>query len=170
MHAPRWISTIALGLGACGSSPPPAPALTSTAPRAPTAATGDAIGTSGLPGLDWGANADAVLARYPRGRVDAGGVVYAGTVEGHPAIARFTIGAGGLGKIAIDWTEGFPTMDLCARTWGQLRATLDARLGPSQAENLAAYWDLPAASVTLACNPDDSGAGVLSQTYEPRSP
>jgi len=167
-------ASAALALAACGGDKQPAP----VDPGDPTdEASGGggggrlmAPGTSGLPGLDWGASTDEVLALYPQGTADDAGVEHLGTVEGHVAIERFTIGADGLSQVDIEWTEGFASMDVCLQTWVELRTELDGRLGDSQAENGAAFWELPAASVTLACNPNDSDAGVLSQTYAMREP
>ncbi|MCE9572109.1 MAG: hypothetical protein K8W52_03025 [Deltaproteobacteria bacterium] len=165
-HARLGLSILtALGLAACGGSKPVA-----TGPT-PPAEGGDmpAVGTSGMPGLDWGATADAVIAKYPRGTADAAGVVYLGTIEGHQAIAHFTIGDQGLSKIEIEWTDGFISMDDCGKGWNELRPTLDARLGASQADNLMATWTTATADVTLTCSPNDSGAGVLSQSYAPHA-
>jgi hypothetical protein len=158
-------ATAALALAACGSEQKPAP----VDPGGPSGGGGGervmAPGTSGLPGLDWGASADEVLALYPRGTAVDTGVEYLGTVEGHLAIERFTIGADGLERVDIEWTEGLISMEDCLKVWAELRTELDGSLGASQSDNGAAYWDLPAASVTLACNPNDSEAGVLSQTH-----
>ncbi len=85
--------------------------------------------------------------------------------EGHQAVTKFTLGADGLGEVNIEWTEGFISMEDCGKGWGTLRASLDGRFGPSQGDNLAAYWKTATASITLACSPNDSNAGVLSLTY-----
>jgi hypothetical protein len=168
----RFVLIAALGLAACGGSDKPAPQGPVESTGGDTGA-GDgarvmAPGTSGLPGLDWGASADAVLALYPRGQAADGGIEYLGTFEKHQAILHFAIGADGLSRVDIEWTDGFLSMEDCGETWKTLRAELDGRLGASQGENLAAYWELATADVTLSCNPNDSGAGVLSQTYSPR--
>jgi hypothetical protein len=173
VHPRRLISILtvsgALGLAGCGGSSQPA----ATVPSEPAPADDGKVmapGTSGLAGLDWGASAEAVLALYPRGTADEVGVVSLGAVEGRQAITRFSIGADGLSQVDVEWTDGFVSMEDCATTWSQLRAELDGRFGPSQADNLAAYWELTDASVTLACNPNDSDAGVLSQSYAQRQP
>lgn len=149
---------------ACGGKSHPA-----AAPPAGGGGGGDApaVGTSGAPGLDWGATSDAVLAVQPRATTDDAGLVYLGTVEKRQAIVHYVIPAAGLQEINIEFTDGFATMEACGEDWKALRATLDGRLGPSQSDNLAAYWNTPTAAITLACNPNDSGAGVLSLGYAP---
>lgn len=161
------VATLALGLAACGGSKAATPGP--TAPPGGGSEGTPAVGTSGMPGLDWGASADAIRAAYPLGTVDATGVVYLGTIEGHQAIAHFTIGDAGLSKIDIEWTDGFISMDDCGKGWSELRAALDTRLGASQADNLSATWETATASIFVACSPNDSGAGVLSQSYTPRA-
>ncbi len=160
-------SVLLISLAACGGSNKPAA-------TGPANAGGDgdtappAAGTTGLPGLDWGATADAVLAHDPRGQASEAGVTALHMVDGHNAITVYTISADGLSMVSTEWTDGFVSMDDCAGGWKDERATLDARLGSSQSDNLAAYWETPTASITLACNPNDSGAGVLSLTYAPK--
>jgi hypothetical protein len=172
-HTSSLLSILAVGaalaVAACGGSNPPTPAgpskPTTTGPIEPAEGKLTAHGTSGLAGLDWGASADAVRALYPRATAGDGGLWYVGGVEGHQAVTKFSIGANGLSQVITEWTDGFISMDDCASTWHKLRASLDGRLGPSTADNLAAYWTTPSASITLACNPNDSNAGVLSVTY-----
>lgn len=154
-------AALAVAVAACGGSSK----STTTPPVAPTENTAKALGTTGLAGLDWGANADAVLAVYPRATPTEGGLWFVGMAEGHQAVTKFTLGANGLDNVNTEWTEGFVSMQDCAKTWHELRASLDGRLGPSQGDNLAAYWKTTTASITLACSPNDSNAGVLSLTY-----
>lgn len=161
-------SVFLMSLVACGGASKPA----TTGPGNGGGATdpAPAAGTTGVPGLDWGATAEAVLAANPRATASPNGATISAVapVDGKNAITVYEIGASGLAMISIEWTDGFVSMDDCSGGWNDQRATLDARLGPSQSDNLAAYWETPTASVTLACNPNDSGAGVLSLTYAPK--
>ncbi|MEZ4401404.1 MAG: hypothetical protein R3B06_15370 [Kofleriaceae bacterium] len=171
--ARRLAATLAIAGAACGGATSAAPSTTppAGASAAPTSAP-SGLGTAGLPGLDWGASADAVRARYPMATPDATGVVVVGMTEGHQALTRFTIDAQGLRQVDVEWIEGFISMQDCADGnggWAAMRAVFDQRFGPSQADNLAAYWDLPTVSIVLACNPNESDAGVLSMSYAPRT-
>jgi len=166
---------LAVGLAACGGSSKPAAS-------GPSGSGGDsaddgvgggrvmAPGTSGLPGLDWGATADAVMALYPRGTANEAGVVAIGMTDGHQSLTQFSIGATGLTQVDIEWVEGYISMEECLKGWAEVRTKVDERLGASTSDNGAAYWELPAASVTLACNPNDidNGSAVLSQTFAQR--
>ena len=162
-------SVLLISLAACGGSNKPAA-------TGPANAGGDgdtappAAGSTGLPSLDWGATADAVLALDPRATASPNGatVTAVAPVDGKNAITVYEISASGLSMVSTEWTDGFVSMDDCAGGWKDERPTLDARLGSSQSDNLAAYWETPTASITLACNPNDSGAGVLSLTYAPK--
>jgi hypothetical protein len=145
----------ALAVSACGGATKP-PITGSSEPTEPTEAkvpdaTAAAHGSTGLPGLDWGASADDVRAVYPGVTPADGGLWNAGAVEYKQAVTKFDIGANGLERINTEWTDGFISMEDCATGWKPLRATLDARFGASQADNLAAYWKTPTASITLAC-------------------
>ncbi len=155
-----------LTVAACGGSSKP---TTTTTPPTPTENTTSALGTSGIAGLDWGANADAVKKVSPRAEPGDGGLWYPGMAEGHLAVTKFTMGPGGLTEVYVEWTDGFVSMDDCGKGWKPLRTKLDGRFGPSQADNLAASWKTASASITLACNPNDSNAGVLSLTYAQRT-
>ena len=149
--------SIAACLAACVSSTP------TTTPPSPSKATS---GTSGMPGLDWGASADAVLAASPRATPNKEGGLWAtGTTDGITSITAFKMGAHGLEQINVEWTQGFISMEDCGSHWKTLRAKYDGRFGASTADNLAAYWKTPTASITLSCSPNDSGAGVLSLNY-----
>lgn len=161
-------SVLLISLTACGGSNKPADTGPANAGGGDGAAA--TAGTTGLPGLDWGATADAVLATNPRATASPNGatITALAPVDGKNAITVYELGASGLAMITTEWTDGFVSMDDCAGGWKDQRATLDARLGPSQSDNLAAYWETATASITLACNPNDSGAGVLSVTYAPR--
>ena len=78
------------------------------------------------------------------------------------------MGTAGLEQVDIEWSEGFSTMQVCMDAWTKMRATYDARFAvASQADNGAAYWKTPTVDVTLACNPNESGAGVMTARYVP---
>lgn len=157
---------LTLTLPACGGTPTPAPTTPpETAGSSEPADRTESARASGLPGLAWGASAEAVLAVYPRATATDGGLWYVGMAEDLNAVTKFTIGGDGLEQIHIEWIDGFISMDDCATGWRKLRTSLDGRFGPSGADNLAAYWKTASASITLACNPNDSNAGVLSLTY-----
>lgn len=164
-------SVLLISLAACGGSSKPAATGPANAGGDGDTAAAPATGTTGVPGLDWGATADAVLAANPRATASPNGatVTAVAPVDGKNAITVYEISGTGLAMITTEWTDGFVSMDDCAGGWKDARATLDARLGSSQSDNLAAYWETPTASVTLACNPNDSGAGVLSLTYAPKT-
>ena len=154
----------ALGAAACGGSK-------KSATTGPTAPTGDtaALGTTGLEGLDWGASTDAVLAAFPAATPTDGGLWAIGMTDRHQSLTKFLIGADGVDEVRIEWVEGYISMEDCAKGWTEIRAKVDTRLGPSKQDNLAAYWNTPTASVTLACNPNDidNGSAVLSQSFVP---
>ncbi|MBL0215374.1 MAG: hypothetical protein IPQ07_15990 [Myxococcales bacterium] len=166
VRTPSLLSILAVGgaltLAACGGS---SKATTTTTPPTPTESNAAGLGTSGIAGLDWGANADAVKKVSPRAEPGEGGLWYPGMAEGHLAITKFAMGPNGLSEVIIEWTDGFVSMDDCGKGWTPLRTKLDGRFGPSQADNLAASWKTASASITLACNPNDINAGVLSLTY-----
>lgn len=167
-------SVLLISLAACGGASKPAatgPANAGGGGVGDGDAAAPAAGTTGLPGLDWGASAEAVLAANPRATASPNGatVTAVAPVDGKNAITVYEIGGTGLAMISIEWTDGFVSMDDCAGGWKDARAALDGRLGSSQSDNLAAYWETATASVTLACNPNDSGAGVLSLTYAPKA-
>jgi hypothetical protein len=110
-----------------------------------------------------------VLAANPQATASPDGATAVTPVDGRNATTVYKIGTDGLSLITTEWTDGFVSMDDCAGGFKRERATLDERLGPSQAENLAAYWETATASIVLSCNPNDDGAGVLSLTYAPKS-
>ncbi len=164
---PLCAFVLGVGLAACGGSDAPAPANPSD--PAGGGQTELALGTSGLPGLDWGAGTDAIMTAYPRATPTEGGLWAVGMTHRHQSITKFTIGASGLEHVDIEWIEGHGSMEACAGGWSEVRAAIDARLGPSTSDNLAAYWELAAASVTLACSPSENDRAVLSQTFAPRA-
>lgn len=168
LRATLLISLVYAGVtlgAACGGSNKPA---TTGPDRTGDVGTEPALGTTGVPGLDWGASADAVRAAFPQSTPTDGGLWSMGTTDGHQSLTTFKIGAAGLEQVDIEWVEGYVSMDDCGKGWAEVRTKVDGRLGPSTQDNLAAYWNTASASVTLSCSPNDSGAGVLSQNFSPR--
>lgn len=161
-----------LALAACGGSSTPAPADPGNTGEEPGDEAGGremAPGTTGLPGLSWGASADDVLAYQPRATPDDTGLTYLGMHAGLQAIEHFEIGADGLTLVAIEYVNGYNSMGDCLEAWATMRTELDGKFGESLAENGAAYWDLPAASVTLSCNPNENESAYMSQTHAQRT-
>lgn len=157
-------ASLALG-AACTKATPVGPsAPPSAAPERPP-------GTSGFPGLDWGANADDVTGVYPGAQPGAPGLTWAGPVLGEPAHVAFTMAGDGLQQVTIAFDAGYASMETCGETLHRLRPQLDARLGAGSEDNLGVFWDTPTASVVLACNPtdDDSGRAELTSTFQRRA-
>lgn len=153
---------------ACGGARQPAATGPGNATGTTDATAPAALGTTGLPGLDWGATAAAVIARYPGATASDDGVTVRGAVDGRPATTVFAIGEAGLEHVKTEWTAGYPSMAACADDWEARRVELAARLGEGSAENLAAFWDTATTTITFFCDPTDSGGGVLAITYAPR--
>lgn len=140
-----------------GSTPAAAPA---PAPLVP--------GTTAFPGLDWGADAAAVTAAFPTATGSGDTLSGHGEHEGLPATIRFALDASGLVGIVVAYDAAFPAMEVCAETFAAVRARLDARLGPSSVDNLAAYWTTEASDVSLSCDPvDDDNRAELHLSYVP---
>ncbi len=161
----------ALAVAACGGTSTPAPATPETEPREADGAASTGGGVTGMPGLDWGATTEVVQATFPSATANPdGGLWVMGSAEGIESITSFQIGAAGLEAIRIEWSRGFVSMQECSTHWTTFRTKFDGQWGASQADNLAAYWTTPTASITLACNPNESDAGVLSMSYAPPAP
>lgn len=158
-------------LAACGGSQAPvAPGGGDTDP--PSGGGGGRVmvpGTTGLPGLDFGADVKAIEALYADVTPVDVGLAYTGTVEGLPATITFTVGSSGLTEVAITWSDTFPSMGACGLNLDDIRTAVDARLGPSSEENMAAFWETPTATVTLSCGMGDGEESTLAQTYAPRT-
>lgn len=157
-------------VAACGGSKAPvvAPGGGDTAPPSGGGRV-MAPGTSGLPGLDFGADVKAIEALYADLTPVDVGLAYTGTVEGLPATITFTVGNTGLTEIAITWSDTFPSMGACGLNLEDVRAAVDARLGPSTEDNLAAYWETPTATVVLSCGMGDGEESMMAQSYAPRA-
>ena len=143
--------------------------------KAPTAdhpaAPPTALGTTGYPGLDWGATAATVRAIYPNASAtNDGHLALRGTDEGQPNLTTFEFVAGRLGKISIVFDRRFASMKQCGAVWTTLRAAFDPKLGNSAGENLAAFWESATYAVTLSCDLDDAERAGLSMSYAPAPP
>ena len=122
-------SVLLISLAACGGSSKPAATGPANAGGDGDTAAAPAVGTTGLPGLDWGASAEAVLAANPRATASPNGatVTAVAPVDGKNAITVYELSATGLAMITTEWTDGFVSMDDCAGGWKDARAALDAR-------------------------------------------
>ena len=126
-------------------------------------------GTTGFPGLDWGAPAEAVKAAYPGAAADPEGLAWRGEHEGRPAVVRFAIEDGALVRVTVAYDGTFASMMACKAEFAPMRARLDQRFGPSAEENLAAFWDTETASITLSCDMNEDETARLSVYYGPRA-
>ena len=158
---------LAIGVAAACGGKQPAPA----GPTGPTGGEAPAgkerpIGTSGLPGLDWGANVGEITALYPDAEPVDVGLQWKGGAERKPAVTVFTVDGDGLAQVDITWDLAFDSMSSCGEALHQTRPLIDARLGTGAEENLAVFWENDTVSVTLSCNPDDTDGARLTQTYQ----
>ncbi len=147
-----------------------APAIEATATAAAAAAAAGAVGTSGYPGLDWGASLDALKAAFPKAAPGSDNLSIVGQYEGRAAITTFELKGGQLARISVSFEDSFPSMDACGKTWTAMRTALDPKLGKSVGDNLAATWESATYAVTLSCDPGDEDEGVLSLSYARPSP
>lgn len=136
------------------------------APGPDAATTGD-LGTSGYPGLDWGASMDDVKAKFPKAAPGTDNLSIPGNHAGKPGVTTFEFKDGKLFRISVSFDDEYPSMGDCAPAWNEMRKTLDAKLGESKAENLAAFWDSATYNIILSCDPGDDDKGVLSMAYGP---
>lgn len=147
-----------LAVVACGPAAP-------VAPSSPFPAAGRPAGTTGYPGLDWGANLDDISGLHPGAVANGGGLAWTGPVEGRPARVQFGMDEDGLQQIDIVW-DTFDSMDACGEVLHATRPAIDARLGEGAEENLAVFWETSTASVTLSCNIDADVSASLAATYQ----
>lgn len=155
---------VLLSLAACGGgkASPAAPTERPPGKEVPP-------GTSGLPGLDWGAGPDAVRAWFPDAEDSGDTLAWEGDVEGVPARMVFELAGGGLRQVEVYYLRRFDSMEACGDTLHAIRAAFDRRLGEGPEENLAVFWETETTSAVLSCNPDEAGdSATLSQTYQPR--
>jgi hypothetical protein len=168
--------TLALSLAACGgksnkatkdamvADATPTDGASTDAPGADAATKGE-LGTSGYPGLDWGASADDLKAKFPKAAPGTDNLSITGTHGGKSGVTTFELKDGKLHRISVSFLDDYPSMDECADVWKEMRTTFDAKLGESKSDNLGAYWDSTTYSIVLSCDPGDDDGGVLSMTY-----
>lgn len=149
----------AAAAAACGGSKAAAPATTPPPTPAPTA-----LGTSGFPGLDWGATMPQVMAIYPAATGDEA-LSFQTTHGGEAAHVHLNFTDGALDRISVSFESGFESMGACSRTFESVRDALAPGLGESSEENLAAYWDGAGYSAVLSCGISDGDAAELSMSY-----
>jgi hypothetical protein len=156
----------ALLLLACGGGGASAPAT--TAPTTPTAvdpAPPAAPGTTGYPGLDWGATEADLKARFPQAAPGLNTLSIPGNHGGLPGVTTFELEDGKLVRISVSFEEEYPGMAECLEVWKTTRASLNETLGSSSADNGAAYWDTESYNITFSCDPGDEDRGVLGMSY-----
>jgi hypothetical protein len=168
--------TLALSLLACGGKankagkdamPADATTTDATATDAPgvDAATRGELGTSGYPGLDWGASADDLKAKFPKAAPGTDNLSITGNHGGKSGVTTFELKDGKLHRISVSFADEYPSMGECQTVWTEMRKTFDGKLGESKSDNLAAYWDSATYNIVLSCDPGEDDAGVLSMTY-----
>lgn len=143
-----------------------APADAAAAAGADAATAGD-LGTSGYPGLDWGATEADIMAKFPKAAPGGKTVSITGDHAGKPGVTTFELKDGKLHRISVSFADEYPSMGECQTAWAEMRKVLDAKLGESKSDNLAAYWDSATYNIILSCDPGDDEAGVLSMSYGP---
>lgn len=136
------------------------------APAADAATAGD-LGTSGYPGLDWGATMDDLKVKFPKGVPGADNLAIPGNHAGKSGVTTFALKDAKLFRISVTFDDDYPSMEECSKAWTEMRRTLDAKLGESKADNLAAYWDSATYNIILSCDPGEEEQGVLSMSYGP---
>lgn len=154
------VSLAIAGVGCGGSHATAAPG-----PTGPADGKERPAGTTGLPGLDWGAGVDEISALYVDAEPVDVGVQWKGSAEREPATIVFTVDGDGLSQVAIAWDLAFDSMTGCGEALHRIRPAIDRRLGDGAEENLGVFWETPTASVVLSCNPGDDDGASLSQTY-----
>ncbi|MFO0749065.1 MAG: hypothetical protein U1F43_25895 [Myxococcota bacterium] len=151
---------------ACGSTP---------ATRADAPAGDDDQAT--VLGTTLGLSRADVKARFPAALERAGALTapvrwgLARAADGAlAATATFAFDADALAQIDVGFSAPYASMDVCAGDWRTLRARIDAALGPSSSDNLAAYWSEGGRDVELACNPSDAEAHLSLVVTRHREP
>jgi hypothetical protein len=130
-----------------------------------------ALGSARFIGLDWGMTPEQATVVYPtlaphadpemgwQARMKHDG--RAGTLILHFRVEP----PAGLSMALFTEEATFPSMGACGEEHKTRRAAMDAKIGPSQYENLAAYWETETASLQLSCNPRDDGGEVAEMTF-----
>jgi hypothetical protein len=131
------------------------------------AATAGDLGTSGYPELSWGASEADLKAKFPKAAPGMNTLSIPGNHGGKPGVTTFELKDGKLFRISVSFDDEYPSMEACSTVWTEMRKTLDAKLGESKSDNLAAYWDSATYNIILSCDPGDEDRGVLSMSYGP---
>ena len=130
-----------------------------------------APGSTRFVGLDWGMTPEQAQRVYPTLAADANPEMGWQVRMKHDGRAGLLIlhfrvePPAGLSMALFTEEATYPDMTACAEEHKQRRAALDAKLGPSSYENLAAYWETETASLTLACNPRDDEGETAELTF-----
>ena len=162
------IAVALLFAAACGGSSPAPVTPANSGEPAPSSEPTLAAGSTGVGTLTWGADEAAIMAEFPQATANPqGGLWEMGSAQGMSAITVFDMQDGKLAGIRVEFTEGLISMDACSKKWTELRATFDGTFGPSQSDNLAAYWNTATTAIVMDCSPNESGAGILAITYAP---
>ena len=80
----------------------------------------------------------------------------------------FELDARGLHQIFVAYDEVFDSMASCSPRFAAIRRAIDAQLGPSRGDNLAATWETTTATVSLACGTAEGEEAAMSMAYLPR--
>ncbi len=139
------------------------------APGVDAASNGE-LGTSGYPGLDWGASMDAVKAKFPKAAPGPDTLSIPGNHAGLAGVTTFEFKDGKLFRISVSFDKEYPSMDDCLKDWADMRTTLEPTLGESSSDNGAAYWNAATYNITASCDPGDGDGGVMSMTYAQPDP
>lgn len=158
------VISLTASLAACGGKAAPTTPGNTGGGGAPPAKERPA-GTTGFPGLDWGANVDDITGLFPGAEANGGGLAWQGDVERAPAGVQFLMDGDGLQQIDVGWAEVYASMEACGDDLHLTRPAIDARLGQGAEENLGVFWETPTASVALVCDPGDDGTALLQARY-----
>lgn len=102
-------------------------------------------GTSGFLDVSWG---------------DKAGPTSTVTFEGLSFDVSFEQHAAGVDAIHLKNRERYGSMQLCGIAWRALRERLDKKWGPSQEDNMAAYWHTQTSQMVAECDPLLPGAAM----------
>jgi hypothetical protein len=91
------------------------------------------------------------------------------TYEGQTFDVKYEIVDGGVQAVHLRANQLFPSMQTCAMAWRALRSQLDQRFGPSDDDNLAAYWRTTTSQIAAECDPIDPGT-LLQIDFLPVQP
>ena len=137
-----------------------------SSPRTPADPPGPSSGREPVDEIAWGTPRTALEQRFPQATSDQYGLTWEATYAGKPAAIDLFFDDGGAfsGWRAV-FAGTFESMDRCGETWRELRAVIDRRYGPSQSDNLAAYWDSVTGYGELTCSPLEEGGAALELDF-----